>query len=159
MASFNKVILMGNLTRDPELRTTPSGQHVCKFGIATSRVFTSKEGEKREDTTFIDIEAWGKTAEVIGKYFSKGRPIHIEGRLKFESWEDKNSGVKRNRLSVYAESFQFVGNKNDNPTDGPDFSNSPQPKTSTPIATQRSNSGPEPLKDSEADPFEDDVPF
>jgi len=157
MASFNRVILMGNLTRDPELRTTPTGQHVCKFGIATSRVFNSKDGERREETTFIDIEAWGKTAETIGKYFSKGRPIHIEGRLKFESWEDKNSGAKRNRLSVLAENFQFVGNRNDNNGENANYSSNPAP--ASPPQSQPSTPTPAPLNESEDDPFEDDVPF
>ena len=108
MASFNKVILMGNLTRDPELRQTPAGKNVTQLGIAVSRKFKDLEDNEREETTFVDVDAFGKTAEVICKYFSKGKPILVEGRLKLDSWET-NNGEKRNKLKVILESFQFVG--------------------------------------------------
>ncbi|MDA9590051.1 single-stranded DNA-binding protein, partial [Opitutales bacterium] len=84
MASYNKVILMGNLTRDPELRVTANGNSICKLGLATSRVYSTKDGERREETTFVDIDAFGKQAEVISKYMRKGRPIMVEGRLKLD---------------------------------------------------------------------------
>jgi single-strand DNA-binding protein len=108
MASFNRVILMGNLTRDPELRVTQSGVSVCKFAIATSRQIKSPDGATKEETTFIDIDAFGKQAEIIGKYFSKGRPILVEGRLRLDQWETQ-SGEKRSKLGVVLETFQFVG--------------------------------------------------
>lgn len=109
--SFNKVILLGNLTRDPEVRHTSSNQAVCKFGLATNRRFKSADGELREEVTFVDCEAWGRTAEVIGQYLKKGRPVFIEGRLRLDQWEDKNDGSKRSRLLVVVESFQFVDSR------------------------------------------------
>ena len=109
MANFNKVYLIGNLTRDPELRVTPKGTAICQFGIAVNRQFKDESGALRDDTTFVDIEAWGKQAETISKYMTKGRPLFIEGRLKLDQWEDKNSGQKRSRMKVVLEGFQFLG--------------------------------------------------
>lgn len=103
---------MGNLTRDPEIKYTPKGTAIANFGIAVNRVFSSGEGrEKKEEVTFIDIEAWGRTAEVIGEHFKKGRPIFIEGRLKLDQWDDKQSGKKMSKLKVVADSFEFIGGK------------------------------------------------
>lgn len=106
MGNVNKVFLMGNLTRDPEMNTTPGGNSVTKFGVAINRRYTSN-GEKREETTFVDIESWGKQAELINQHFSKGQPIFIEGRLKFDSWETKE-GEKRSKLLVVLDNFQFI---------------------------------------------------
>lgn len=111
MANFNKVILIGNLTRDPELRVTPSGTSICKFGLAVNRTYTTQDGEKRDETTFVDIDAFGKPAEIISKYMAKGRPILVEGRLKLDQWEDKNTGEKRSRMGVVCENFQFLGGR------------------------------------------------
>lgn len=111
MASFNKVLLMGNLTRDPQLKFTPSNMAVCEFGIACNRKFKSAQGEDREEVTFVDITAWGKTGELINQYFTKGKPIFIEGRLKLDQWEDKQGGGKRSKLSVVCENFQFIGGR------------------------------------------------
>ena len=108
MSSFNKVILLGNLTRDPELRTTNSGTPICKFGVATTRVIRSGDGENREEVVFIDVDVFGKQAEVISRYFTKGRPIFIEGRLRLDQWET-SAGEKRSKLLVVLESFQFIG--------------------------------------------------
>ena len=108
MANFNKVILMGNLTRDVELRAISSGQQLAKIGLAVNRNYTTASGEKREEVTFVDCEAWGKTAEVMAKYLAKGRPVMIEGRLKYDQWDDKD-GNKRSALRVVIETFQFVG--------------------------------------------------
>lgn len=108
MAQLNRVFLMGNLTRDPQQRFLPSGQSVVEIGLATNRKFTLQNGEKREEVTFVDIEAWGKQAEVIAKYFKKGNPIFIEGRLKFDSWQTKE-GEKRSKLKVVLERFEFLG--------------------------------------------------
>lgn len=110
MASYNKVLLMGNLTRDPELRFTANNQPVAQIGLAVNRYYTSSTGEKKEEVTFVDCEAWGRTAELINQYFSKGRPIFIEGRLKLDQWEDQQ-GQKRSRHKVVIESFQFVDSK------------------------------------------------
>jgi single-strand DNA-binding protein len=113
MASYNKVLLMGNLTRDPEVRSTPSGQTVTALGLACNRTYMAggrdgQGGEKREEVTFVDVDFWGKRGEVIAQYLKKGDPIFIEGRLTYRQWEDKE-GNKRNKLSVTAESFEFVG--------------------------------------------------
>ena len=108
MANLNKVFLIGNLTRDPELRYTPSGTAVASFGIAVNRTWTGQSGEKKEEVCFVDINMFGRRAEVINEYFSKGNPIFIEGRLQFNQWETKD-GQKRNTLRVVAENFQFIG--------------------------------------------------
>ena len=105
--NYNKVILAGNLTRDPELRTTPKGTSIAKFGLAINRNWTGEDGQKREEVTFVDVDAFGKQAEVIGKYFRKGRSVLIEGRLKLDQWDDKQTGQKRSRLGVVLESFSF----------------------------------------------------
>ena len=109
MASFNKVLLMGNLTRDPEVRYTPKGTAIANLGLAVNRVYTTEGGEQKEEVTFIDIEVWGRQAETAGQYLAKGRPVFVEGRLKLDSWEDKESGQKRNKLKVVAERVQFLG--------------------------------------------------
>jgi single-strand DNA-binding protein len=109
MASFNKVFLMGNLTRDPQLKYLPSQTAVVEFGVACNRKFRTQAGEDREEVTFVDVSAFGKTAEVINQYFQKGKPIFIEGRLKYDSWEDKQGGGKRSKITVQIENFQFIG--------------------------------------------------
>ena len=110
MASYNKVIIMGNLTRDVELRQTPGNQTVANIGLAVNRNFQTREGERREETTFVDCEAWGRQAEVMAQYLSKGRPVFIEGRLKFDQWQDQQ-GQNRSKLKVVVENFQFVGGR------------------------------------------------
>jgi single-strand DNA-binding protein len=109
--SFNKVILLGNLTRDVELRHTPNNQAVANVGIAVNRRYKTDSGEQREEVTFVDLEAWGKTAEVMSQYLSKGRPVFIEGRLKLDTWQDKQSGENRSKMKVVVESFQFVDSR------------------------------------------------
>ena len=108
MANFNKVILAGNLTRDPELRYTPKGMAIAKVGLAINRKWKSETGEMKEEATFVDVDAFGKTAETIGQYLKKGRPILIEGRLRYQTWEDKQSGQKKSKLGVVMETFQFL---------------------------------------------------
>src|SRR5580658_8725441 len=109
MASFNKVILVGNLTRDPELRYTPKGTAIAKIGLAVNRVWTNEAGEKKEEVTFVDVDIFGRTAENVAQYMRKGRPILIEGRLRLDQWDDKQTGQKRSRLGVVAETVQFLG--------------------------------------------------
>ncbi len=109
MASLNKVFLIGNLTRDPELRVTPKGTAICQFGIAVNRQFKDDSGATRDETTFVDIEAWGKQGELVSKYLGKGSQCMVEGRLKLDQWEDKTSGQKRSRLKVVLENVQFLG--------------------------------------------------
>ena len=109
MPNFNKVMLMGNLTRDPELRSLPSGTPITEFGLAVNRTWSDQNGDRREATTFVDCKAMGRQAEVISQYMSKGRPIFVEGRLEFRSWEAKDGSGKRSKLDVFVESFQFLG--------------------------------------------------
>lgn len=108
MAYLNKVFLIGNLTRDPELRTTPKGTAICQFGIAVNRQFKDESGATRDETTFVDIEAWGKQGELVAKYLSKGSLAMVEGRLKLDQWEDKQSGQKRSKLKVVLDNVQFL---------------------------------------------------
>ena len=114
MASFNKVILMGNLTRDPQVRYIPSGSAVTEIGLAVNRSWFDKQSNQRkEETTFVDVTLWGRTAEVAGEYLSKGRPVLIEGRLQLDQWEDKDSGQKRSKLRVVGESMTMLGGRGD----------------------------------------------
>lgn len=113
MPNLNKVQLMGNITRDPEVRYTPKGTAVSDISLAINRNFTGDDGERREETTFVDITFWGRQAEVIGEYMKKGRPLYVEGRLQLDTWEDKASGQQRSRLKVVGENFQFLGSRED----------------------------------------------
>jgi len=108
--NFNKVFLMGNLTRDVELRHTSGNQAVANIGLAVNRRYRTGDGENREETTFVDCEAWGRTAETMAKYLSKGRPVFIEGRLKLDSWQDKE-GNNRSKIRVVVEGFQFIDSR------------------------------------------------
>jgi single-strand DNA-binding protein len=109
MASYNKVILMGNLTRDPELRYTGSGTAVCGLGLAVNRTYKTQSGELKEDPCFIDVTAWGKQAESCNSYLKKGAPVFVEGTLRLESWTDKTSGQNRSKHTISAESVRFLG--------------------------------------------------
>jgi single-strand DNA-binding protein len=113
MASLNKVMLIGNLTRDPEVRYTPKGSPVADLAIAVNRVYTADNGEKREEVTYVDIVLWAKLAELAGQYLHKGRPIFVEGRLQMDQWEDKATGQKRSRLRVVGENIQFLDSRRD----------------------------------------------
>lgn len=114
MASFNRVILVGNLTRDPEVKYTTGGTAVAEIGMAVSRQwFDQKSNEKKEETTFVDVTLWGRQAEVAGEYLAKGRPVLIEGRLQLDTWEDKQSGQKRSKLRVVGEQMQMLGSRGD----------------------------------------------
>lgn len=106
---FNKVILMGNLTRDPETRNTPNGQSVTNFSLAVNRTWKGADGQQNEDVSYIDCVAWGKPGEIIAQYLGKGRAILVSGRLDQRSWEDKESGGKRSKVEVVVEDFNFVG--------------------------------------------------
>lgn len=147
MSSFNRVILMGNLTRDPEMRQTQSGTSICRFSIAVNRSSSSQDGSQRDETCFVDIDSFGRTAENISKYFSKGKPILVEGRLRQDSWEDKQ-GQKRTKLVVVLERFEFIGSARDNASGGSfdaDYAPSPARARQHQPAPQ--------------DDLEDDVPF
>jgi single-strand DNA-binding protein len=111
MPSFNKVILLGNLTRDPEVRYTPKGSAVCDLGIAVNRQYTLDSGEKREEVTYVDVVLWSRLAEIAGEYLKKGRPVFIEGRLQMDTWDDKQTGQKRSKLRVIGETMQLLGSR------------------------------------------------
>jgi len=113
MASLNKVMIIGNLTRDPEIKYTPKGQAIAEISLAVNRNYSTADGEKREEVTYLEVTFWGKQAEVLGQWMKKGRPLYIEGRLRLDSWEDKESGKKQSRLRITGEEFQFLGSKND----------------------------------------------
>jgi single-strand DNA-binding protein len=111
MASLNKVMLIGNLTRDPQLKYLPNQTAVCEFGLAVSRKYKAANGEQREDTAFVDCTVFGKGGEIFNQYMTKGKPVFVEGRLKYDTWEDKNGGGKRSKLAVVVEDFQFLGGR------------------------------------------------
>jgi single-strand DNA-binding protein len=113
MPSFNKVMLMGNLTRDPQLKHLPSNLVVAEFGLACNRRYRTAAGEDKEEVAFVDCTAFGRQAETIGQHCTKGKPLFVEGRLKYDTWEDKQGGGKRSKLSVTVENFQFIGAKGD----------------------------------------------
>ncbi len=154
MASYNKVILLGNLTRDPELRYTPKGTASARLGMAVNRSYKTETGETREEVTFVDIDAWGKQAELIAQYLRKGNPLFVEGRLKLDQWDDKTSGQKRSAIRVVMENFQFVGGRAEGrPTGGPPSSGQSAPASpAAPAAGGDSGHDGPP-------PEEDDVPF
>jgi single-strand DNA-binding protein len=152
-ANFNKVILAGNLTRDPELRYTPKGTAIAKIGLAINRKWRNEAGEMKDETTFVDVDAFGKTAETIGQYLKKGRPILVEGRLRYETWDDKTTGAKRSKLGVVMDSFQFIdsGNRGDNEGgSAPAAPRAQRPAAAQPAAEPVEGDGP---------PESDDVPF
>jgi single-strand DNA-binding protein len=168
MANFNKVLLMGNMTRDPQLRYLPSQTPLVEFGLAINRRFTVN-GEQREETCFVDCTAFGKPAEVINQYCQKGKAIFIEGRLKFDSWEDKQGGGKRSKLSVVVENFQFIGGPGQGGGGGGSYdeydqrpqSRGPQRNPGGGRPPQRAPQQPpeEPPFSDEAQFKEDDIPF
>jgi len=154
MANFNKVILVGNLTRDPELRYTPKGLAIAKVGLAINRNWTSETGEKKEEVTFVDVDIFGRTAENVAQYMKKGRPILIEGRLRLDQWDDKQTGQKRSKLGVVGEVVQFLGSPTGAGEGGSSFSRPAAP--AAPAAVAAPAAEPEP----DVPPHEgDDVPF
>ena len=156
MASFNKVILVGNLTRDPELRYTPKGMAIAKIGLAVNRVWRTETGEKKEEATFVDIDAFGQQAETICQYMKKGSAILVEGRLRLDQWDDKQTGQKRSRLKVVLEGFTFLGTGQSRNAEG-GAPMAPAPAAPRPTAAPAAPAAP---AASEAPgPEEDDVPF
>jgi single-strand DNA-binding protein len=152
MASFNKVILLGNLTRDPEVRYTPKGTAVTDLGLAVNRTYTADNGEKREEVTFVDVTFWGRTAEVAGEYLKKGRPVFVEGRLQLDSWDDKQSGQKRSKLKVIGENMQMLGA----PRGGGGGGGGDEESASAPRSSSRSAPPP---KAAPSAPDDDEIPF
>jgi len=160
MPSLNKVLLMGNLTRDPELRVTPKGTPICQFSLAINRQFKMESGETREEVIYVDVEAWGKQGETIAKYMTKGRPLYVEGRLRLDQWEDKTTKEKRSRMKVVLEQFQFLGENRGAPGSGgapgsaePGIDQTVSPERHSPPAR---SAAPKPVAPENLD---EDVPF
>jgi single-strand DNA-binding protein len=155
MANLNKVMLMGNLTRDPEVRYTPKGTAVAELGLAINRVYTADNNEKREETTFVDVTLWGRTAEIAGEYLKKGRPVFIEGRLQLDTWDDKQTGQKRSKLKVVGEAMQLMGSRGGGEAAPVVGESSGAPPKSQPAAPPKQK----PPADPDLEPEEDDIPF
>jgi single-strand DNA-binding protein len=162
MANYNKVLLMGNITRDLELRHTPSNMAVVQIGIAVNRKWRdATSGEMKEEVTFVDCDAFGKTAENIAKFFSKGRPIFIEGRLKLDTWKDKTDGSNRSKLKVIVETFSFIDSKGGGAPGGGGSPVQTRSQSSAPAGAGAGRSAPAPVSEPEGyEPIrEDDIPF
>ena len=167
MPNLNKVMIMGNLTRDPEIKYTPKGMAIAHFGVAVNRVWSNEAGEKQEEVTFIDIEMFGRKAEVVGEYFKKGKPIYVEGRLKLDSWDDKTSGQKKSKLKVVGETFEFLGSREggggggggeQGESHGEPRSQS-RPQQQSRAQSRPASPPPRPPADPDLDAPEDDIPF
>jgi single-strand DNA-binding protein len=176
MANLNKVMLIGNLTRDPEIKYTPKGQAIAELGLAINRYYTLDSGEKREETTFVDVTLWGRQAEIAKEYLSKGKPVYIEGRLQLDTWDDKQTGQKRSKLKVTGDAMQLLGSRNEggagghppSSSGGPadEYDQRPAPKQASQSAggyskPQGGGGGGKPKPaPAQADPDEeDDIPF
>ncbi len=155
MANLNKVMLIGNLTRDPELRHTPKGTAVAELGLAINRVWKDEQGQKQEETTFVDVTLWGRQAELAQQYLAKGNPVYIEGRLNLDTWDDKATGQKRSKLKVIGENLQFLSSGK---TGGAGAGNHDRPQAQS--APQRAGS-PQGASAAPVEDFqeEDDIPF
>jgi len=156
MASFNKVILAGNLTRDPEMRYTPKGTAVARLGLAVNRTYTTETGEKKEEVSFVEVDAFGRQAEVISQYMKKGRPLLIEGRLKQDTWEDKNTHQKQSKLKVVLEGFTFIDSR---PADVGGSPENARPRSAAAAPAPASAPATEPAEPETPPQEEDDVPF
>jgi single-strand DNA-binding protein len=158
MGNYNKVILIGNLTRDPELRYSAKGTAVAKLSIAVNRSWKTETGEQREEVTYVDVDAFGRQAETIGQYFRKGRPIMIEGRLRLDTWEDKQTNQKRSRLGVVLESFQFLDYGGGRGSEA-EAGTVPRNRTAPPAAAAPAAAPPSGEEPPGEPPGEEDVPF
>jgi single-strand DNA-binding protein len=153
MANLNRVLLIGNLTRDPDLRFTPKGTAVTEIGLAVNRVYTGEDGERKDETTFVDVTLWARLAEIAGQYLKKGRPVFIEGRLQLDTWDDKQTGQKRSKLRVVAENIQLLGTRQEGEL----------PTAPAPRRTSGAGAAPPPARteprDPDLDAEPDDIPF
>jgi single-strand DNA-binding protein len=151
MASYNRVVLLGNCTRDPEVKYTPKGTAVTELGLAINRYYSTDGGEKREETTFVDVTLWGRPAEIAGEYIKKGRPVMIEGRLQLDTWDDKQTGQKRSKLKVIGENLQLLGSREEGSGGGGGGGGG---------AARSSGGSKAPAKPAPAEePSDDDIPF
>ena len=168
MASINKVLLIGNCTRDPEIRYTPKGTAVVELGLAMNRRFKAENGEMREEALFVDVTLWGRTAEIANEYLRKGRPAYIEGRLQLDTWDDKQTGQKRSKLKIVGEALQLLGSREGGaPSGGGEYSEEPRPTYRPQQQQNRTSqesrsspaSAPKPPPDPDLDVERDDIPF
>lgn len=176
MPNLNKVMLMGNLTRDPELRYTPKGTAVTDVGMAINRYFSGDDGQRREETTFVDVTLWGRQAEIVCQYCGKGRPLFVEGRLNLDSWEDRNSGQQRTKLKVVGEAIQLIGGREgagggystqggDHSAAGPGYSSGPSEASYAPPPQSSAQPAQQSYPPQDQGPMgggndeEDDIPF
>ena len=160
MANLNKVMLIGNLTRDPELRHTPKGTAVSEISLAINRSWSNEQGQKQEETTFVEVPLWGRQAELAQQYLTKGRPVYIEGRLQLDSWDDKETGKKRSKLRVIGENMQFLSSPSGGTGGNSGGGYSERPQQASPSSPQRSGP-PQGASAAPADDFQedDDIPF
>jgi single-strand DNA-binding protein len=162
MANLNKVMLIGNLTRDPELRYTPSGKAVADISLAINRVWNNDAGQKQEETIFVDVTLWGRQAELAQQYLGKGRGVYIEGRLQMDTWDDKETGKKRSRLKVVGDNLQFLPDgRGGAPSGGNGGGNSQERPQQTSRPPQQRSGPPQGASAAPPDEFqeEDDIPF
>lgn len=166
MANVNKVMLLGNITRDLEVRYTPKGTAVCDLGMAVNRIRTGDNGERIEEVTYVDVTLWGRQAELAGQYLSKGRSVFIEGRLQLDQWDDKTTGQKRSRLRVVGENMQFIGGQGGGNQGGGNQGGGAPRQQAAPPQQQPQQSSPPPQSNqggaAAADSFDnddDDIPF
>ncbi len=171
MPNLNKVMLMGNLTRDPEIKYTPKGTAIAQLGLAVNRTWSNDAGEKQEETTFVDVELFGRVAEIAGEYLKKGRPVFVEGRLKLDSWDDKTTGAKRSKMKVVGENIQLLGSREGGSREGGggggggggerEYSESRPSGENRPArpASRPATPPPRPPADPDLDAAEDDIPF
>lgn len=157
MASLNKVMLIGNLTRDPEIKYTPKGTAIADIGLAVNRNYSTESGEKREEVTFIDVTLWGRVAEIVGEYCKKGKPLFVEGRLQLDTWDDKQTGQKRSKLKVIGENIQLLGGgfSSEKQPEGPDDTDRTARQKNAPVTPPAKR----PPADPDLDAPEDDIPF
>jgi single-strand DNA-binding protein len=159
MASLNKVLLIGNLTRDPDVRVMTNGRPVCNFGLALNRSYKDAEGNRKEEVTFVDVECFGPRAEAVGRFFTKGRAIFVEGRLKLDQWESKE-GEKRSALRVVLDNFEFVDSKQESATSqGAKAYESPKDSPATETAASTDTETPSSASTQSDPELEEDVPF
>jgi single-strand DNA-binding protein len=160
MRGYNRVIIAGNLTADPELKYTPKGTAIARLRLAVNRTYKTDTGESREEVTFVDVDAWGQQGETISQFLRKGRPILVEGRLKMDTWDDKATGQKRSKLGVVLESFTFIDSRGQEGGGGGGAPTAPPPRSrqqSAPTSTASTGAGSE--SDGPPPVEEDDVPF
>ena len=167
MANLNKVMVIGNLTRDPEIKYTPKGSAIADIALAINRNYTTDSGEKREETTYVDIVLYGRLAEIAGEYLKKGRPVYIEGRLKLDTWDDKQTGQKRSKMRVVGETLQLLGSRDGGREGGPSGGGGGEYDEADRAVARRPQPRPEsarpapsrPPADPDLDGEHDDIPF